>query len=50
MPALTCWANPEKRAALSDEGWKTVNQKFNIEKQVDQLEALYFEQLHAYGK
>ncbi len=43
-------ANREKRATMSAEGWKTVNQKFNIEKQVDQLEALYFDQLHAHGK
>jgi glycosyltransferase involved in cell wall biosynthesis len=43
-------ANPEKRAAMSAEGWKTVDQKFNIEKQVDQLEAVYFDQLHAHGK
>jgi len=42
--------NPEKRAAMSAEGWKIVNQKFNIEKQVDLLEALYFDQLHAHGK
>jgi glycosyltransferase involved in cell wall biosynthesis len=43
-------ANPEKRAGMSAEGWKIVNQKFNIENQVDQLEALYFDQLHAHGK
>jgi len=43
-------ANPEKRAAMGAEGWKIVNQKFNIEKQVDQLEALYLAQLHAHGK
>jgi glycosyltransferase involved in cell wall biosynthesis len=43
-------AIPEKRAAMGAEGWKIVNQKFNIEKQVDQLEALYIAQLHAHGK
>jgi len=43
-------ANPEKRAAMGAEGWKIVNQKFNIEKQVDQLEALYIAQLRAHGK
>jgi glycosyltransferase involved in cell wall biosynthesis len=43
-------ANPEKRSAMSAEGWKIVNQKFNIEKQVDLLEALYFDQLHTHGK
>jgi len=43
-------ASPEKRTAMSAEGWKIVNQKFNIEKQVDQLEALYLDQLHAHGK
>jgi len=42
--------NPEKRAAMSAEGWKIVNQKFNIEKQVDLLEALYFDQLEDHGK
>jgi glycosyltransferase involved in cell wall biosynthesis len=43
-------ANPEKRAAMSADGWKIVNQKFNIERQVDQLRELYFDQLRAYGK
>jgi glycosyltransferase involved in cell wall biosynthesis len=42
--------SPEKRTAMSAEGWKIVNQKFNIEKQVDQLEVLYLDQLHAHGK
>lgn len=42
--------HPEKRAAMSVKGWKIVNQKFNIEKQVDLLEALYFDQLRAHGK
>jgi glycosyltransferase involved in cell wall biosynthesis len=39
-----------ERAALGGQGWKIVNQKFNIERQVDQLEELYLEQLRAYGK
>jgi glycosyltransferase involved in cell wall biosynthesis len=43
-------ANPEKRAAMGAAGWKIVNQKFNIERQVDQLKELYLDQLHAYGK
>jgi glycosyltransferase involved in cell wall biosynthesis len=43
-------ASAEKRAAMSAEGWKIINQNFNIEKQVDQLEALYLDQLHAHGK
>ena len=41
---------PERRAAMGAEGWKTVEQKFNIERQVDRLEALYREQLAAYDK
>lgn len=40
----------EERAALGAQGWKIVNQKFNIERQVDQLKELYLEQLRAYGK
>ena len=40
----------EKRAAVGAEGWRIVNQKFNIEKQVDQLETLYLDQLTAHGK
>jgi glycosyltransferase involved in cell wall biosynthesis len=43
-------ADPEKRTAMGAEGWNVVSQQFNIERQVDQLEGLYFEQLHAYGK
>ena len=42
--------NPEQRAAMGAEGWKVVNQKFNIERQVDRLKDLYVEQLQAYGK
>ena len=43
-------ANTENRATMSAEGWKIVNQKFNIQRQVDQLRELYFDQLRAYGK
>lgn len=43
-------ASSEKRVAMGAEGWRIVNQKFNIEKQVDQLEALYLDQLPAHGK
>jgi glycosyltransferase involved in cell wall biosynthesis len=42
--------NPEKRVDMGEEGWKTVNRKFNIERQVQQLEKIYLEQLQAYGK
>jgi glycosyltransferase involved in cell wall biosynthesis len=42
--------NPAKRASMGIEGWKIVNQNFNIEKQVDQLEALYLDRLHVHGK
>jgi glycosyltransferase involved in cell wall biosynthesis len=42
--------SPETRFALSAEGWRVVNEKFNIERQVRQLQELYLEQLHAYGK
>jgi glycosyltransferase involved in cell wall biosynthesis len=43
-------ADPEKRAAMGAQGWETVQAKFNIERQVDQLKTLYLDQLHAYGK
>jgi glycosyltransferase involved in cell wall biosynthesis len=43
-------ANPAERAALGAQGWKIANQKFNIERQVDQLKELYLEQLSAYAK
>ena len=43
-------SSPEKRAAMGEEGWKTVNRKFSIERQVDQLKELYLDQLQAYGK
>ena len=42
--------DPEKRRTMGAEGWNIVNQKFNIERQVEKLEALYIEQLRAYGK
>jgi glycosyltransferase involved in cell wall biosynthesis len=42
--------HPEKRSDMGSEGWKTVRQKFSIERQIDQLEELYFSQLQAYGK
>ena len=40
----------EQRVAMGMEGWQLVNQKFNIERQVDKLEELYTNQLQAYGK
>jgi glycosyltransferase involved in cell wall biosynthesis len=40
----------EKRIKMGTGGWNIVNQKFNIERQVDKLEGLYIEQLNAYGK
>jgi glycosyltransferase involved in cell wall biosynthesis len=42
--------DPEKRLIMGAAGWNIVNQKFNIERQVDKLEGLYLEQLNAYGK
>ena len=39
-----------QRAGMSAAGWNTVNQKFSIERQVDQLKDVYLEQLQAYGK
>ena len=42
--------NPDERFVMATEGWKTVNQKFNIERQVDLLKKVYLEQLKAYGK
>ena len=43
-------SDAEMRTHMSTTGWKTVDQKFNIERQVDKLEELYFAQLKAYGK
>lgn len=43
-------AGKDIRAAMGEEGWRTVDQKFNIERQVDTLEELYLDQLRAYGK
>ncbi|HET6823523.1 MAG TPA: glycosyltransferase [Anaerolineales bacterium] len=40
----------EERAAMGAEGWMIVNQKFSIQRQVEQLKDLYVEQLRAYGK
>jgi glycosyltransferase involved in cell wall biosynthesis len=42
--------NPEKRLDMGMEGWKTVNRKFSIERQVKKLKELYLDQLQAYGK
>jgi len=42
--------DPDKRAAMGIAGSHIVDQKFNIERQVDKLEELYMEQLRAYGK
>ena len=42
--------NPDERAAMGAEGWRIVNQKFSIERQVEQLRDLYLQQLQAYGK
>ena len=42
--------NPEKRLDMGEEGWKTVNRKFSIDRQVEQLKELYLDQLRAYGK
>jgi glycosyltransferase involved in cell wall biosynthesis len=43
-------ADPQMRADMGTDGWQVVDQKFNIERQVDKLEELYFAQLKAYGK
>ena len=42
--------HPEKRSDMGMEGWKTVNRKFSIDRQVDQLKEIYLDQLQAYGK
>jgi glycosyltransferase involved in cell wall biosynthesis len=42
--------NPEKRLDMGEEGWKTVNRKFSILRQVEQLKDLYWEQIRKYGK
>jgi glycosyltransferase involved in cell wall biosynthesis len=43
-------SNPEKRIAMAAEGWKIVGQSFNIERQVEQLQNLYLNELQAHGK
>ena len=43
-------SDPETRAAMGTQGWQIVQQKFNIERQVDRLEQLYLYELQAYGK
>ena len=42
--------NQDEWAAMGAAGWRTVNQKFSIERQVEQLKDLYLEQLQIYGK
>lgn len=42
--------SPEMRRSMGEFGWQTVNQKFNIMNQVNQLQNLYLEQIHRYGK
>jgi glycosyltransferase involved in cell wall biosynthesis len=37
--------NPDERTTMGAAGWRIVNQKFSIERQVDQLKELYLEQL-----
>jgi len=39
-----------KRSAMSAAGWKIVNEKFNIERQVDGLKHLYLDLIHTYGR
>ncbi len=41
--------NPDERVVMAAEGWKIVNQRFSIERQVEQLKDLYLEQLQTYG-
>ena len=48
--AIQLLDQPELRARLAQQGWGTVNQKFSVERQVDQLKELYLRQLKAYGK
>ena len=42
--------SPEVRRSMGEFGWQVVNQKFNINNQVNQLQNLYLEQIHRYGK
>ncbi|HET6594609.1 MAG TPA: glycosyltransferase [Anaerolineales bacterium] len=49
MSCIRLLKNRDERAAMGGEGWKIVNQKFSIERQVEQLKDLYLEQLRAYG-
>ena len=47
---LTLLENPEKQRAMAQAGWQIVNQKFSIQSQVGNLEALYDELLGAYER
>ena len=42
-------AHPDKLSALGESGWSFVNQKFNINQQVTQLQDLYLEQIERHG-
>ena len=42
--------SPEMRRSMGEFGWQIVNQKFNINNQVNQLQSLYLEQIHRYEK
>ena len=48
--AVDLLSDPAKRSAMSAEGWTIVNDKFNIERQVDELKSLYLDLIHAYGR
>lgn len=43
-------ADSDLRVRMGEEGWKLVNQKFNIDRQVLQLEQQYFELINCYEK
>lgn len=42
--------NRNERLAMGAEGWRIVQQRFSVERQVEQLRDLYLERLRAYGK
>lgn len=48
--AIHLFSNPQRLAAMRTEGWDIVNQKFNVERQVDDLKHLYLDLIHSYGR
>jgi len=47
---LALLSAPERREMMAEAGWRVVNRKFNVRRQVGQLEAIYLHHIKAYGK